>query len=102
MAIKKKFDGKPVPVQLAKDWRDRIQAVSDHPRINDSLAAVIRDCVETALPGFELNLGIRTLDDMEDFELEGLGVTREEVAGTQPAAPQKEDRAKGSFGYGER
>ncbi len=96
MAIKKKFDGKPVPVQLSAEWRARIQEVSDHERINDSLAAVIRDCVEVALPGFELELGIRDLDDLTDGEVEALGLSREEAA---PAAPQVEDRAKGSFGW---
>lgn len=97
MAIKKQYDGKPVPVQLSAEWRDRIKAVSDHERINDSMAAVIRDCIEVALPGFELELGIRTIDDLDEGELEALGLNRLAEA---PSAP-REDRAKGSFGYSE-
>lgn len=98
MAIKKQFDGKPVPVQLSAEWRERIKVVSDHPKISDSLAAVIRDCIETALPGFELELGIRDLDDLDEGELAALGLNKVE----ERPAPQREDRAKGSFGYGER
>ena len=95
MAIRKKYDA-TVPVQMAQDWKDRIQVVSDHPQINDSLAAVIRDCVEVALPGFELELGIRDIDDLSEGELEALGLNRVPAA---PAAPAREDRAKGSFGW---
>lgn len=95
MAVTKKFDGRTVPVQLTAEWRERIKVVSDHPKINDSLAAVIRDCVELALPGFELELGIRELDDLDEGELAALGLNK--VA--EQAAPQREDRARGSFGY---
>lgn len=97
MAIKKKY-GATIPVQMTQEWKDRIQAVADDPKINDSLAAVVRDCVEVALPGFELELGIRTLDDLSEGELEALGVTRQAA---EAATPAREDRAKGSFGYSE-
>ncbi len=95
MAVTRKNNA-TVPVQMEQAWKDRVKAVADHERINDSLAAVIRDCVEVALPGFELELGIRDLDDLTDGEVEALGLSREEAA---PAAPQVEDRAKGSFGW---
>lgn len=97
MAIRKHFDA-AVPVQLERAWKDRIKVVSDHPKIQDSLAAVIRDCIETALPGFELELGIRGLDDLNEEELAALGLNK---IPDQPTPP-REDRAKGSFGYGER
>lgn len=120
MAIKKKFDA-AVPVQMATSWKDRVQAVADHPQINDSLSSVIRDCIEQALPVFELELGIRELDDLDETELAALGLDKQSAApaththhGVSPCprcgkvephehydAP-KEDRAKGSFGYGER
>ncbi len=94
MAIKKHYDT-VVPVQLEQAWKDRIKVVSDHPKIQDSLAAVIRDCIETTLPGFELELGIRELDDLSEDELAALGLNK---VPEQPA-PQREDRARGSFGY---
>lgn len=96
MAIKKQYDA-TVPVQMTAAWKDRIKAVSDHERINDSIAAVVRDCIETALPGFELELGIRDLDDLDEAELEGLGLNRVPEGAPTP----REDRAKGSFGYSE-
>ncbi len=97
MAIKKHFDA-VVPVQLEQSWKDRIKAVSDHPKIQDSLAAVIRDCIETSLPGFELELGIRELDDLDEDELAALGLNK--IPEQAPA--KREDRARGSFGYEER
>ena len=98
MAIKKQYVA-AVPVQMTQEWKDRVKAVADHETINDSLAAVIRDCIEVALPGFELELGIRTLDDLSEGEIEALGLNR--VAKEAPAQPVREDRARGSFGYSE-
>lgn len=97
MAKKRQFDA-AVPVQMTQDWKDRITAVSDHPKINDSIAAVIRDCIAIQLPAFELELGIRTLDDLDEDELAGLGLNKVE----ERPEPAREDRARGSFGYGER
>lgn len=97
MAIKKQFDGKPVPVQLSAEWRERIAAVADHPKITDSLAAVIRDCIQIQLPAFELELGIRDIEDLDEDELASLGLNK-----VPDGPPAREDRAKGSFGYGER
>ena len=96
MAIRKQYDA-TIPTQVTSEWKARIKAVADHERINDSMAAVVRDCIEVALPGFELELGIRDLDDLTDGELEALGLNR--LAEEAPA--QREDRAKGSFGYSE-
>lgn len=84
-----------LPVQLTPEWKARIKAVSDHPRIADGLAQVVRDCIELALPGFELELGLVELDDMDDAQIEALGITRPAPA----PEPQREDRAKGSFGW---
>ena len=119
MAIRKQFVA-AVPVQMTQEWKDRITAVADHPKITDSLAAVIRDCIAIQLPAFELELGIRTLDDLDEDELAGLGLDRVQERpaththhGVSPCprcgrvephehydAP-REDRARGSFGYGE-
>lgn len=92
MAIKKQYDASIV-VQLTQGWKDRITAVADHEQIQDSLAAVIRDCIELTLPKFELELGIRGLDDLTEDEMQALGLDR------LPDTPAREDRAKGSFGY---
>lgn len=93
MAIKKQYAA-TVPVQMTDEMKERIRAVSDHPRINDSLASVIRDCIDVALPSFELELELREIDDLTDGERQVLGLdhlTREEKG--------PEDRAKGSFGW---
>ena len=95
--LKKQYDA-TLTMQLTSEWRDRLKAVSDHERINDSIAAVVRDCIEVALPGFELELGIRTMDDLSEGELEALGLNR--LAEEAPT-PVREDRARGSFGYSE-
>jgi len=93
VAIRKKYDT-ALAVQFEQAWKDRIQAVADHPTIADSLASVVRDCVELALPGFELELGIRQLDDLTEGELDALGLNR-----LPNEAPKREDRAAGSFGW---
>lgn len=94
MAIKKKY-GAAVPVQLTDDWKARVRTVADHERIQDSMAAVIRDCIEVALPGFELELGLRDLEDLTEGEVQALGLEK------LPEEPRREDRARGSFGYRE-
>ncbi len=45
-------------VRLTKEWAERVVAVADHERIQESNSQVIRDCIATALPQFELSLGI--------------------------------------------
>ena len=84
-----------VPVQLTPEWRDRLRTVADHPRIEDSVASVIRDCIETALPGFELELGL----------VEPEEVTPTGYAGAERLEPTDielltggEDRSRGCFG----
>ena len=101
MAKKKKFDT-AITVQLSQELRDRIRACADHPRIEDSEASVIRDCIETALPGFEMELG---LVDPAD---EGIGYAEAMILqGDRPGSisPEdharllgKEDRSAGCFG----
>jgi len=100
MAIKKQYDA-TVPTQMTSEWKARVKAVADHERINDSLSAVIRDCIEVALPGFERELGIRTLDDLSEGELEALGLNRLAEEAEKPTVTGREDRARGSFGYSE-
>ena len=80
-----------VPVAMTPAWRDRLRAVADHERTQVPMAEVIRDCIEAALPGFELALGIRNVDDLDDDELQDLGLERK-------AEPAREDRAAGCFG----
>ncbi len=90
MAVKKKYTD-ALPVQLTPEWRARVKAVADHEQIQDSMAAVIRDCIEAALPNFELGLGLLDLDALDDDELARLGVQREPEA-------TPEDRSAGCFG----
>lgn len=97
--IKKKY-GKSIPVQLTQEWRDRVQAVADHPRIEDSMASVIRDCIETALPGFEMELGLVEPEEEGD---RGIPVFTKIAPGPLPVEDRdrllgKEDRSAGCFG----
>jgi hypothetical protein len=88
MAIKKQYTAS-IPVQLTPEWRERVQRVADDERVNLSMAQVIRDCILTALPNFELQLGYIEGDDLDDL----VEQVREEQAGTK-----KEDRSAGCFG----
>lgn len=97
MAVKKKLTA-AIPTQLTPEWRKRVRAVADHPRTQVSMAQVIRDCIEVALPGFELELGLIDLDDLSEGELQVLGLERAPKEPEGPA-PVREDRAKGSFGW---
>ena len=85
MAIKKRYTT-AIPVQLEKDWRDRVQRVADDERVNLSMAQVIRDCIITALPAFELQLGFIDGDDDE---------VAEQIRAEQEVEPVKEDRSAG-------
>lgn len=89
MAVKRKYTDS-LPVQLTPEWRERIKAVADHERVNASMAEVIRDCIESALPDFEFSLQIRALD-------EETGLT-EQMELYEEIAPAKEDRSAGLFG----
>lgn len=114
MAKKKKFDT-AITVQLTKEWRDRLRAVADHPRIEDSEASVIRDCIATALPGFEVELGLveveedvvpagyaggalRGLPPAEINRLLGKGLSPEEILEEVERREAAEDRSVGCFG----
>jgi hypothetical protein len=89
MAIKKQYTAS-IPVQLTPEWRERVQHVADDERVNVSMAQVIRDCVATALPAFELQLGYIKLDDDDDLEEQA-----ENIRGEQEAPRPKEDRSAG-------
>lgn len=104
MARKKKIT-KILSVGLTDSWFDRVAAVADHDRTQVSMAEVVRDCIEAALPGFELALQIRTLDDFDDEELQDLGLARKEDDAGRLGSPEllqankeKENRAAGCFG----
>lgn len=90
MAVVRKYDATLPKVQVEQSLRDRLTRVADDPRVQCSLATVIRDCIEGALPSIELQLGFVELEDLMDDE----GV---EVA-DEAAAPKKEDRSAGCFG----
>jgi len=64
---------------LTPDWKARLEAVANHPRILDTNSSVVRDCITTALPQFEAALGIipdgEDKDDGVDLRAE-LGVPR--------------------------
>jgi hypothetical protein len=94
MAVVKKYSA-TLPVQLTPEWKARVAAVADHPAVLVGMAEVVRDCIEAALPGIELQLGIRTLDDLSDDELMSYGVTR---VPQEEEPPRKENRAAGCFG----
>lgn len=86
MAIKKQYTAS-IPVQLTPEWRERVQRVADDDRVNLSMAHVIRDCILTALPQFELQLGFIEEDDLEDVA--------ENIRAEQATPAPKEDRAAG-------
>jgi len=90
MAIKKQYTA-ALPVQLTPEWRERVKAVADHELVNISVAQVIRDCIEAALPSIEIQLGLLSLEELTDGELAARGLER-------PTAPVREDRAAGCFG----
>lgn len=71
MAVVRKYDATLPKVQVPQDLRDRLDRVADDPRVQCSLATVIRDCIEGALPSIELQLGFVELEDLtEDDEVE--------------------------------
>jgi hypothetical protein len=92
MAIVKKYSAS-VPVQLEPAWRARLQAVADHPAVEVSLAAIVRHCIEAALPQLELEVGILNVEELDDEQLAALGVVRVEEKGPEP-----DNRAVGCFG----
>jgi hypothetical protein len=64
-------------VMLTPEWAERLVNVADHPKIQDAYAQVIRDCIETALPGFELALGIVEAEpEPQRIEPQGWGPDR--------------------------
>ena len=83
MAKKKQFTAS-IPVQFSQDWRDRVAAVADHELVNDSMAAIVRDCVEQYLPFLEQQLG--------------LGPQQEVIDALDEVAPPTIDRSAGCFG----
>lgn len=52
---------------LTPEWKARLEAVANHPRILDTNSSVVRDCITTALPQFEAQLGI--IPDGEDDDV---------------------------------
>ena len=92
MAVTRKYTD-ALPVQLTQAWRDRVKVVADHERIQDSMASVIRDCIETALPRWEIELGILDIAELDDEQLAAIGLAR------AVETPRREDRAAGSFGW---
>lgn len=90
MAVVRKYDATLPKVQVEQSLRDRLDRVADDPRVQCSLATVIRDCIEGALPSIELQLGFVELEDLEDDEAVELG--------GEAADPPKEDRSAGCYG----
>lgn len=89
MAVKKQFT-RSLAVQLEGEWYDRIKVIADDERCNVSMAQVVRDAIITAVPAFELQLGILHDDDEE--------AVAEEIRQAQQQEMPKEDRSAGCFG----
>lgn len=89
MAVKRKYTDS-LPVQLTPEWRERIKAVADHEAVGVSMAEVIRDCIEVALPSIELALQIRAADELTELA--------QEMGTYDEPAPVREDRSAGLFG----
>lgn len=93
MAVVRKYDATLPKVQVQKELRDRLNRVADDPRVQCSLATVIRDCIEGALPSIELQLGFIELEELLDEE-----DPQQPFDPFAEPAPKKEDRSVGCYG----
>lgn len=92
MARKAQLTASLPKLAVSEEMRRRVQAVADVAEV--SMADVARDCIEAQLGTLELQLGLVTLDDLEDHALAALGLVRNE----EPDEPVKEDRAANCWG----
>lgn len=89
------FDAVLPATRCTEGMRNRVRAVAEGARCD--MADVIRDALEVNLVHMELQLGLSTLDDYEDEELEraGLGrVVQERRATEALAAFEKSELVK--------
>lgn len=88
MALKAKLTASLPKLAVTPTLRDRVQAVAD--RVEVGMSEVVRDCIEAALPNFELQLGLVDFDELSDDDLARIGIARIEEPEEEPAKPPVE------------
>lgn len=75
-----------VDVWLTPEWKARVEAVANHPKILEPNAVVVRDALMEQLPHFERGLGI--IPEGEDGPVETGGARQLDEDEKQSLVPQ--------------